>query len=379
MEQLFLIPRIRKTVVVWSILALTLCTQSPSVAQVATPWYTQQTATATRLDDEFAGTLSNSIRFEPEASVGSIDIVAAVVSSLVVRSSNQMLIQEAQNLPIFQLVQSRIQEDEVSYSYLVDIDRLYGEFDFNNVFLTIGRQSQDWGVGMFFRPNDVFGKLSPVAIQQEERIGIDMINAVWYLTSETDVQCMVLPRRHNNLVYGMVATRVRTRVDITDILIYLSYSRVQQNIGLDLESSIWEAGVNLEASLQTQTSNENQAAIGVSFGIDNQFELLYVSVEYAFGRHLFDGLHTSLLAQKVAHDNVSMLASTLSIPVFNDFTSMSLQGLYSSEKAGFVQLVYTSDISTNWTLAAGLGVLSILNANQRYTAIAGTVSARWYH
>ena len=61
-----------------------------------------------------------------------------------------------------------------------EIDRLFYEYQLENLNLGLGRQPVDWGSGRFWQPMNVFGAFAPTALDTAYKPGIDIATFDWY-------------------------------------------------------------------------------------------------------------------------------------------------------------------------------------------------------
>ncbi|MFA6719606.1 MAG: hypothetical protein WCS15_11040 [Prevotella sp.] len=67
------------------------------------------------------------------------------------------------------------------------LDRLYVDYTYQKLQLTIGRQRINWGINTVWNPNDIFNAYSYFDFDYEERPGSDAILFTWYTSSYSNL------------------------------------------------------------------------------------------------------------------------------------------------------------------------------------------------
>ncbi len=342
------------------------------------PWYSQHALSAFGASESgVEATLSNALRIKPQYESKRISIEAALIAHAEYRTLEAPLTSAMTPFRLVDVSSVHVYENHVVWSY--DVDRLWFEVSQDDTYLTIGRQSRDWGLGRVVRPNDMFSRLSPIALQQEERLGADMASVTHYIDNSTDVQINVLPFAHNDLTYSMVAARVRTRLSITDIALYAHAMEHMLGFGCDIETSILDAGVRFEMTFLPQSVESTESQYGVSFGVDNQFENVYVALELATGTEPIQQFSTMLFGLPSTRKALHVVSLTSSLQLPDDYSSVSLFALGTSQSNTVVQCGFSNEYYESLSLVAALAYASIDLFGQRSETFGCTLSARWFH
>lgn len=69
----------------------------------------------------------------------------------------------------------------------VALDRLYVNYTFNRLEVSLGRQRINWGIGMIWNPNDIFNHFSYFDFDYEERTGSDALLATYYTSDYSNI------------------------------------------------------------------------------------------------------------------------------------------------------------------------------------------------
>jgi hypothetical protein len=143
----------------------------------------------------------------------------------------------------------------------------------DNVDLKLGRQRIAWGTGRFWSPLDILNPVNPLALEREERIGVDaaLLEAKLGPLSRVSLMYAPAPDRgspsramhlHGNAA-GMDASLVIGRLLGLDI------------VGMDVASQIGDAGVRSEAARLRSRGGRgfNRLMAGVDYAFPNGLTL----------------------------------------------------------------------------------------------------------
>ena len=85
--------------------------------------------------------------------------------------------------------------DESDFFVQGTIDRLWVEFTWRSVELTIGRQRIAWGTNLVWNPTDIFNPSSPLDFDNEEKPGADAARLKFYTGPSSSAEIAVAPGR----------------------------------------------------------------------------------------------------------------------------------------------------------------------------------------
>jgi hypothetical protein len=101
-------------------------------------------------------------------------------------------------------------EDDPSHRLDLDIDRLALRLFLGDVDLTIGRQAITWGNSTMLPPADLWTAFSPFDLDSSQKRGIDGLRAVWGLTSDVELDFVLVDRGTLHDLSGGVRTVIYT-------------------------------------------------------------------------------------------------------------------------------------------------------------------------
>jgi hypothetical protein len=125
---------------------------------------------------------------------------------------------------LFNLQKSWTTEDELSRTSLI-LSRLNMELDLYPVVITVGRQRIDWGVGLIYRPLDVFNPSESISIRRGELGFSDALNAEFFLGGLSSAQVSFLPYRGMSGDEFDLTGKISTTVKSYDINLHFAYLR----------------------------------------------------------------------------------------------------------------------------------------------------------
>lgn len=77
---------------------------------------------------------------------------------------------------------------EAQFSFLnVSLDRLFVNYTYDRLEVSLGRQRINWGIGMIWNPNDIFNHFSYFDFDYEERSGSDALLATYYTSDYSNI------------------------------------------------------------------------------------------------------------------------------------------------------------------------------------------------
>ncbi|HEX9811833.1 MAG TPA: hypothetical protein VGA88_07085 [Burkholderiales bacterium] len=142
----------------------------------------------------------------------------------------------------------------------------------------IGRQRVAWGSGRFWNPTDLLNPFNPIAVEREERPGVDAVLVQRNLGPLSRLSLAYAPQRDTPSSRGV---HYRTNVASTDVALLLGEFRGDRVAGIDMVGRIGEGGLRLEAA-------RTERGAGVDFsravaGFDYAFaNTLVLSIEYYY-------------------------------------------------------------------------------------------------
>jgi hypothetical protein len=133
------------------------------------------------------------------------------------------------------------------------IDRFNAEGYMGSLSFVLGRQRIAWGSGFFWNPTDVFNPYGPLALDPEDRPGVDALRLDYQLgtVSSVTIAHAVADKPWYYREYAdHAATVVRagTGLGSYDLHVMAAFDRRERTLGLDLTGYLGGAGIHLEAA-----------------------------------------------------------------------------------------------------------------------------------
>ena len=144
--------------------------------------------------------------------------------------------------------------------------------------LLVGRQRIAWGSGRFWNPTDLLNPFSPIAVEREERQGVDSVLLQRNVGALSRLSLVYAPQRN---APDSRAIHYRSNVANTDVAVLFGEFRGDRVVGFDIVGRVGEGGVRAEAA---HSSVENataytRAVVGFDYAFANT---LNISVEYLY-------------------------------------------------------------------------------------------------
>jgi hypothetical protein len=199
---------------------------------------------------------------------------------------------------------------------LWNLDRNYGEGDSwlgrhrlyrGNVTLSagetdlrFGRQRIAWGTGRFWSPVDILNPLNPVALEREERLGVDAVLAEHKLGPLSKLSAVYAPRRESG--ESSAAINWHSNAAGVDYSLMGGRFRRERVIGGDVATQLGGAGIRAELTHGERHSGPayRRAVIALDYAFPNTLTLsgeLYYNGAGAADRAAYD--FASLFAGRI--------------------------------------------------------------------------------
>ena len=142
----------------------------------------------------------------------------------------------------------------------------------------VGRQRVAWGSGRFWNPTDLLNPFNPIAIEREERQGVDALLVQRNIAALSRLSFVYAPQRESDPSRGV---QYRTNIASTDVALMAGEFRGDRVVGLDLVGRLGEGGVRLEAAHTNAMAEKDytRAVAGFDYAFANT---LTVTVEYYY-------------------------------------------------------------------------------------------------
>ncbi len=166
--------------------------------------------------------------------------------------------------------------------------------------LRLGRQRIAWGTGRFWSPVDLLNPLNPIALEREERLGVDAVLAEHKLGPLSRFTAVYAPRQESG--ESSAALNWHSNAAGVDLSLIAGRFRKERVIGGDVATQLGSAGVRAEL-----THNERDAGPG--------YRRAVLAMDYAFANTLtlsgelyYNGAGA---ADRAAYDFASLFAGRI--------------------------------------------------------------------
>lgn len=164
---------------------------------------------------------------------------------------------------------SFIWADERSFVGHTEFDRLFAQFSYHDIELTIGRQRVNWGIDLVWNPNDIFNTFSYLDIEYPERRGTDAITLKYYTGTLAFAELVFSPGRSaDSSTYGV---RYRTNILSTDAQIIAARMPTHYVIGGGFTSGLGQFAVRSEFSIFFKDNNNYSNGVLATLSADRSF------------------------------------------------------------------------------------------------------------
>lgn len=213
--------------------------------------------------------------------------------------TEQFRIQKDQRAPQYWDLESNYAESKSYYGR----HRLYRAavtFSSGNADLRIGRQRIAWGTGRFFSPLDILNPFSPIALEREERVGVDAMLAEYKLGAVSRIGAVYAPTHdRSESSAALIWHHNAAGVDYSIVAGRFARDRV---LGADIATQIGEAGLRAEFTRTRRATGD-------------RFSRVLLGVDYAFANTLtvsaelyYDGAGAS---ERSRYDFASLFAGRI--------------------------------------------------------------------
>ena len=179
-------------------------------------------------------------------------------------------------------------------------DRLALEYRTPRRAVTLGRQAVSWGGGLVFQPMDLFNPFAPTTVDQDYKVGDDMLRIEQLFASGSELQFLAVgrtsPTGHRDFDYASVALKYRTALEQAEVEVLAAHHYNGQVLGLGLR--IPAGGVLLRSDVTWTIDGDEEFFSGVlnadySFGVAG-------TVVHLFGEYFHNGFGLAGLPSDLA-------------------------------------------------------------------------------
>jgi len=151
-------------------------------------------------------------------------------------------------------------------------------FERGPVQLTVGRQRIPWGVGRLWNPIDRFNAIGPLALEGDQSLGVDAVEARWSFSGFDSLQLVYAPGTRS--ADSRYATRYQAVIRDVDVGVMAGRFEEAFATGFDLAANLGDAAWRVEA-VWTDPSRPVEIE-GVEIREVDPFWQIVASIDYNF-------------------------------------------------------------------------------------------------
>ncbi len=160
------------------------------------------------------------------------------------------------------------------------------QYEYGEVSVTVGRQRVAWGSGRIWNPTDRFNPVAPTALEPEQKLGVDALNAVWRYGDFGSLQLIAAPGKSEFNVLQKTAVRWQDTFGEFDVAMMSGRFGDEKLFGFDLTGNIGDGGgrVEIVRSISGPGSAYTQLSAGYDYTLTNELfqDGLYLAIEYFY-------------------------------------------------------------------------------------------------
>lgn len=169
--------------------------------------------------------------------------------------------------------------DSEDLLWQASIYRMYLTYTAEKSKLVLGRQRVAWGVGRVWNPFDLFNPISPLQIEQDQRVGVDAVNLEYYTGSLSSLNLVFAAGDDSD--QNSIGLKGTANINKYDLHLMAGEFRENRVVGFGFTGDLNGAGLRGEATYTDPDAGNDywQAILGWDYSFKNP---LYVMFEYLY-------------------------------------------------------------------------------------------------
>ncbi len=209
--------------------------------------------------------------------------------------------------------------------------RAYLQFQSEKFNFSMGRQRIAWGTGKFWNPTDIFNPFNPIQVERDERMGVDSIDAEFFIKPMTGINLVYTPQDSSSRSKG--ALKFKTTYKDLDFSLLGGKSLKDKVVGGDFATTIFDGGFRGETIYYFAHRRKNylQFILNYDYTFKNSF---YFLVEYLYNS---GPLSKSEFLQLIDRGNSTLTKHLIGLNLGYDITPLfrgDLNLIYGPERNG---------------------------------------------
>lgn len=243
--------------------------------------------------------------------------------------------------------------------------RLYGGYEDDKNRVTIGLQNISMGVGRIWTPTNLFNPKNIYALEPDETFGVAALSYTRHLSDTSHITAVVSQNREKKFRF---AGSYKSFYEFVDLGLNAVKSDDTTMLGFDLESNLYETGVEIRAegayiknslnatTIATEEKEFFQGIIGADYGFENGITLLTEAL-YSSETFLYQDLllsYDSEIAPNLVYSNFyTALSLSYSFNIFLDGSFLYIES-FNDKNSRFISptLTYTLNDYNSFMLGA---------------------------
>ena len=221
----------------------------------------------------------------------------------------------------------------------------------------VGRQRIAWGTGRFWSPVDLLNPINPIALEREERLGVDALLAEHKLGPLSRIQAVYAPREESG--ESSAALSWHANVARVDYSLIAGRFRSERVVGGDIATELGGAGIRAELTLndRDEGASYQRAVLALDYAFPNTLTVsgeLYYNGAGATDRSAYD--FVSLFAGRIQNVGRRYFGGYLSYEITPLFKTVNYLVVNLADHSRFLspRLVYSLRQNLEVTFGAQL-------------------------
>ncbi len=295
-----------------------------------------------------------------------IDFKFSPSLKIILSLDNEVMLHDLYNNPDFSIIRQKNQKElafmdgdytsrDRKHTYIRhSLYRAYLKYKRDNIRLTLGKQNIDFSRMRFFGPLDLFNPISPLDLEQDEKIGTDALNFEYFLNGFSSLNIILAPKRNSD--ESKFAIRLTGKLNDYDLMFVLGELTKDEILGFGFDGYLFNAGLRAEITYTHPDDKNNfvRLAIGTDYTISTKLYLLFeyfYNGGYSRNRSLF--LSSYQYSQKVRSLNRHLLNFMVKYEIsplvtFNNYLIYDIDG-----KSVFLNPQISYNVFTNLDVSLG--------------------------
>ncbi len=233
-------------------------------------------------------------------------------------------------------------EEQSHYQLRQSLFRAFAKITAGSAEVTVGRQRIAWGTGFAWNPTDLLNPYNPIAIELQERTGVDAVHVAIPLGNLSRLEAAFAPGRKR--LRSSYAARLTTNFHEYDLSLMAGHFRDDTALGTDFAGYLGDAGFRGEFAYTFRDD-------------DSDYLRAVVNLDYSF-----------------PHDFYALVEFYYNGQGQSDKARYNLLDVLNGETFNLAKLYTAASVSKSISPLLNAGIYSIVNLNDRSSLIGPTLT-----